>query len=189
MTLMSKGPPLPPEVAAELEAALAYDRRVRGKLGLNITREWFERMVALEGDLEVGAGLSALSSEPGAGGGGGGNEGASNASPSAHACDQAATVSGEPSAGDRTPGPWSFHQGSDGWTVNGSGYRVALLTGGELRRNRANARLIAAAPDQQKALMACAVILRDFGDPASDPPLAAALDLARNALAKAGVSS
>jgi len=59
MSLVSKGPPLPPEVAAELEKALSYDRRVGGRLGLGATREWFERKAAQEGDLEVGAGLAA----------------------------------------------------------------------------------------------------------------------------------
>lgn len=52
MTLVSKGPPLPPEVAAELKQYL--DRK---PLKLNITREWFERRVALEDGFEIGAGL------------------------------------------------------------------------------------------------------------------------------------
>lgn len=56
MSLTSKAPPLPPEVAAELEAAMGYDKRTGGRLGLKMTREWFEKMAALEGDLEVGAG-------------------------------------------------------------------------------------------------------------------------------------
>ncbi len=55
-----------------------------------------------------------------------------------------------------TPGPWEAtsrdhpEQGVYGW-----GFRIATMTGGELSRDIANARLIAAAPDMYEALKLC----------------------------------
>lgn len=52
-----------------------------------------------------------------------------------------------------TQGPWAAtsndhpEQG-----VYGSGYRIAKMTGGEIQRDHANARLIAAAPELLEAL-------------------------------------
>ena len=47
-----------------------------------------------------------------------------------------------------TPGPWASNS-ADSFElgVYGNGYRIAKMTGGEINRDIANARLIAAAPD------------------------------------------
>jgi hypothetical protein len=52
-----------------------------------------------------------------------------------------------------TPGPWASNS-ADSFElgVYGSGYRIAKMTGGEINRDIANARLIAAAPDLLEAL-------------------------------------
>lgn len=51
-----------------------------------------------------------------------------------------------------TPGPWSPSvEGVPEVGVYGFGYRVALMTSGEINRDRANAHLIAAAPNSHKA--------------------------------------
>jgi hypothetical protein len=56
-----------------------------------------------------------------------------------------------------TAGPWKASQGFD-VGVYGCGYRVALMTSGEVNRDMANARLIAAAPELLEAL----VLVRDY---------------------------
>lgn len=51
-----------------------------------------------------------------------------------------------------TSGPWEASSpDAPRQEVYGSGYRVALMTGGEIGRDRASARLIAAAPDLLEA--------------------------------------
>jgi hypothetical protein len=54
-----------------------------------------------------------------------------------------------------TPGPWASNS-ADSFElgVYGSGYRIAKMTGGEINRDVANARLIAAAPELLEALQA-----------------------------------
>ena len=52
-----------------------------------------------------------------------------------------------------TPGPWASNS-ADSFElgVYGNGYRIAKMTGGEINRDIANARLIAAAPELLKQL-------------------------------------
>jgi hypothetical protein len=52
-----------------------------------------------------------------------------------------------------TPGPWASNS-ADSFElgVYGSGYRIAKMTGGEINRDVANARLMAAAPDLLETL-------------------------------------
>jgi len=51
-----------------------------------------------------------------------------------------------------TPGPWraTTHDHPEQGVY--AGYRIAKMTGGEIQRDRANAHLIAAAPDMAEAL-------------------------------------
>lgn len=53
-----------------------------------------------------------------------------------------------------TPGPWVANRacGSSDVRVFGCGYQLAILTGGEITRDIANANLIAAAPEMLAAL-------------------------------------
>ena len=52
-----------------------------------------------------------------------------------------------------TPGPWraTTHDHPEQGVY--AGYRIAKMTGGEIQRDRANAHLIAAAPDLARALL------------------------------------
>jgi hypothetical protein len=64
-----------------------------------------------------------------------------------------------------TPGPWASNS-ADSFElgVYGNGYRIAKMTGGEINRDIANARLIAAAPELLDALQAIVKSLADQDD-------------------------
>lgn len=67
---------------------------------------------------------------------------------------------------NQTPGPWKASgEGCPEIGVYGCGYRVALMTGGEVTRNRDNARLIAAAPELYEAVAAVIAATRDYLPP------------------------
>jgi hypothetical protein len=89
-----------------------------------------------------------------------------------------------------TPGPWQVGEYSDGVGV-GAGFRVALMTGGERYRDKANARLIAAAPELLDALQKAVGALefsRDYHKDLGNEDQAFAqdmLDAALKAIAKA----
>lgn len=79
-----------------------------------------------------------------------------------------------------TPGPWEAH----GCEVVGSGFIVATVNWHSGHNHeRANARLIAAAPDLYEALQDCAAVCA--GETMSKGGLVAALEKARDALARA----
>ncbi len=64
-----------------------------------------------------------------------------------------------------TPGPWraTTHDHPEQGVY--AGYRIAKMTGGEIQRDRANANLIAAAPDLYAALDAAYDFIADqYGD-------------------------
>jgi hypothetical protein len=84
-----------------------------------------------------------------------------------------------------TQGPWWFAQDPYGFVIGAGDFEIAFTVGSlhnEENQTRANARLIAAAPDMLESLIACEDLLSELEDGGAANP---ELTLARAAIAKA----